>query len=99
VDIDSGVSIAGIQPELVLALGIADKIYSQFGQGLVVTSVLDGQHMRGSLHYVGAAADLRLPLLDVGPILDLLRGALADNYDVVIEPGHFHIEFQPKTGA
>ena len=98
-EINPGVSIAGIRPELVLAFAIADKIFIQFGHDLIVTSVLDGQHMRGSLHYVGAAGDLRRPSSDIGPIVDLLRGALGDNYDVVLESHHIHIEFQPKVGA
>ena len=97
--IKPGVSIAGIRPELVLALCIADTTYAQYANNLIVTSVLDGEHMRGSLHYVGAAADLRKPADDVGVIVDRLRDSLGDNYDVVLETDHIHIEFQPKVGA
>ena len=99
IEIDSGVAIAGMRPELMLALVIAERIYAQFDHAVVITSVLDGQHMRGSLHYVGAAGDLRLPLSDVSPIVGLLRAALGDNYDVVLESDHIHIEFQPKVGT
>lgn len=94
-----GVSIAGIRPELVLALTIAQAIYEDYGYPMLITSLLDGEHMRASLHYVGAAGDLRLPSGDVGQIVDSLRGALGDNYDVVLETDHIHIEFQPKVGA
>ncbi len=94
-----GVAIAGIRPELLLALCIADKIYDQLGHELVITSALDGEHMRGSLHYVGAAADLRRPSDDVELITVRLRDALGENYDVVLETLHIHIEFQPKVGA
>ena len=97
--INPGVAIAGIRPELVLALGIADKILEGFGHKLAVTSVMDGQHMHGSLHYVGAAGDLRLPTSDPELIVVELRRALGVNYDVVLETDHIHIEFQPKIGA
>ncbi len=97
-EIRDGVSIAGIQSEMVLALFIASNIFSDFGEELVVTSLLDGQHMRASLHYVGAAGDIALPGAHLVAIMDALHGSLGRNYDVVLEPGHIHIEFQPKGG-
>lgn len=96
--IQDGVVIAGIRPEIVLALVVAWVIFSTFGERLVITSVVDGEHMRASLHYVGAAADIALPVEHLRDIMDALYDALGLNYDVVLEHDHIHIEFQPKGG-
>ena len=100
-----GVRVAGIAPELTLALVVAKSIYAQHSVDLVVTSLVDGKHSRASLHYIGHAADLRtnnLPGGSQGPtaqaIGDQLRRAIGEDYDVVVESDHIHVEFQPKTG-
>ena len=94
-----GVSIAGIHPEIVLALLIVERVFVNLGQEFLITSVLDGVHMRGSLHYVGAAVDVRLPTSDLDDIIDGLHSGLGSDYDVVLESDHIHIGFQPKIGA
>lgn len=98
-NIKAGVRITGIQPEIVLAISISDSVYHVYREVLTVTSLLDGEHMRASLHYVGAAVDFRLPVTDVPAMVMALRSALGDNYDVVLEADHIHVEFQPKVGA
>ena len=98
-NIKAGVRITGIQPEIVLAISIADSIYRSYREVLAVTSLLDGKHMRASLHYVGAAVDVGIPVTDVSAVVLALRAALGENYDVVLETDHIHIEFQPKIGA
>ena len=95
----TGVSISGIQPEIVLAFVVAQAVFARYKQILVVTSVMDGEHMKGSLHYVGAAIDLLIPVDNGGAIHTALIAQLGDNYDVIDETDHFHIEFQPKHGA
>ena len=94
-----GVSIAGLQPEIVLALIIAEAVFVESAQLLTVTSAVDGEHMEGSLHYVGAAVDLRYPTEGAPSVVSKLTTQLGDNYDVVPETTHIHIEFQPKRGA
>lgn len=96
--IKSGVRIYGIQPEVVLALFIARGVYEAFGESdrCVITSVADGKHSRGSLHYVGCAVDLRLPHQQKGAITNALKAALGTDFDVVLEGSHIHVEFQPK---
>lgn len=96
---DEGVSLAGITPEMVLALVVAEQIMTRHGCPTIVTSVVDGEHMHGSLHYVGAAADIRTPENGSESITDDLARSLGNNYDVVLEESHIHIEFQPKHGA
>lgn len=95
----AGVSIAGIQPEIVLALVVAASIFPSDGGELMITSAVDGDHMVGSLHYVGAAVDIRYPTVDIDTFVVDLMNMLGSNYDVVRERTHLHIEFQPKHGA
>lgn len=64
---------------------------------LVVTSICDGEHSRTSLHWSGCAADLRRwNIPDPNSFVDWLREALTDEFDVVLEDDHIHMEFQPK---
>lgn len=48
-----------IVPELLDALKKIETIYGQFGLPVVVTSANDKTHTQGSLHYIGAALDLK----------------------------------------
>ena len=94
----------GIRPELVIGLVIAESVYADHGAELTVAALTNGTHHPGSLHYQGAAADLRTH--DIAPevvqhILASLRTALGDDFDVVLEDAgtpneHIHVEFQPK---
>lgn len=95
-----GIKIAGVRPEIVLALTIAAGVYREVADiELVVTEVTGGKHGRGSLHYVGLAADLRTRNLtkeQKNNIALLLREKLGAEFDVVLEETHIHLEFQPK---
>lgn len=91
-----GVKISGIRPELVLALFMAERVYANHGERLTITSVLDGEHMMASLHYIGCAADLRRPATHFREIADHIRDNLGVEFDVVLNTDHIHIEFQPK---
>ncbi len=97
-----GVRLHGIRPEIVLALQIAEHIYAKHtpSHEMVVTSVIDGRHSTGSLHYVGAAVDLRTRDVNdqtVAEIATDLKRSLNSDYDVINESNHIHIEFQPKS--
>ncbi len=99
--IKAGVDIRGMQPQVVLAMVTADRIYEEAGRELVVTSVCDGKHGEGSLHYSGSAFDLRttaagIPAEAVQRIAAKLRAALGAQFDVVVESDHIHVEFDPK---
>lgn len=82
-----------------MALCIAHELYRERAETLTITSLVDGTHSRGSLHYVGAAADLRLPRRHVPLIARELGKRLGRDYDVVLEKTHIHIEYQPKAGV
>jgi hypothetical protein len=85
------------QPELAAALDVAGDVYASFGQALVVTSLGEGEHMVGSLHPRGYAADLRTSTLGVNQaaILGELKGRLGPAYDVILEADHIHVEYDP----
>lgn len=95
----SDVKVAGMRPELLLALFVAERVYATHNYNLTVTSVCDGKHSRTSLHYCGCAADLRIRDIDPSNhklIVDEMQAALGADFDVILESDHIHVEFQPK---
>lgn len=95
----TGVKIQGVRPELLLALQICDGVYwRMFKTDIVVTSIVDGAHMQGSMHYLGRAADLRIWGLEasIEALVKSLKISLGENYDVVLEKDHIHLEYDPK---
>ena len=96
-----GVRITGVRPELVTAMYVCSTVYDEFGHNCVITSVCEGKHSRTSLHHSGAAFDLRTkPYLEerIKDIVREIRDALTEEFDVVLEKDHIHVEFQPKEG-
>lgn len=95
-----GIKISGIRAELVLAILIAEGVYDKHDTDLVITSVVDGKHSYTSLHYSGSALDIRtrnIPEIYNKEIMaGEIRESLSDEYDVVVESNHIHIEYQPK---
>ncbi len=91
------VRVFGIRPELLLALVVADTLYQKKDEIMTVYHLMDGKHMRASLHYTGGAGDISVPQLSnpLAMVTDL-RDSLGSDYDVVYETTHIHIEFQPK---
>lgn len=93
--IKPGVDLRGLQPQMVIAVQVAQWVYG--AQELTITSGSEGEHMAGSLHYKGLAVDIRLPAPDKIAVVILgLRGSLGKQYDVVLENDHIHIEFDPR---
>lgn len=83
------------------AIAVAEQIYAAAGvPTLTVTSLRDGRHSAGSLHYSGNAVDLRIWELNArgktAEVAARLRAALGADYDVVPEADHIHIEYDPK---
>lgn len=98
-----GVHPHGIEPELVLGLMVAESVWRDLKlPDLVVTSLLDGAHSSTSLHYAGAAADLRTNNMtkeQVGAAGSELKARLGLHFDVIIESDHIHLEYQPRRPA
>lgn len=94
----SGVSYIGIQPETIMGILVAEDFFKTLNQEFVVTSICDGLHKENSLHYQGYAFDLRiwgLKGICSAEMCDRLREALGGHYDVILEPSHIHVEFDP----
>ena len=98
--IKAGVKLEGLSPQIVLALVIAGQVYKDIAnKECVITSVSDGKHSTKSLHYSGFAVDLRInniTVLEAKAVLLSLQSKLGDNYDVVLEIDHIHLEYDPK---
>ena len=103
--IKSGVKINDISTEILLAAVVAESVWKRYGveDGITITSCRDGKHMENSKHYSGEAIDLRTWNLPSGTspqdAAETLSEALGDNFDVVVEPTHIHVEYDPEMGS
>ena len=89
-----------IRPEITMIIPSVAARFEQCGASYcMITSAMDGTHSEKSLHYKGLALDFRIKHLsrpdDAGRITANLRRDLGDNYDVVLEKTHIHIEYDP----
>lgn len=99
-----GVSARGLTPQIALALMVADEVYREEGVECVITSLNDGKHSRTSLHYCGQGADLRTRNLPNQAAKERVQFKIAerlgsDDYDVILESDHIHVEWQPKSAS
>ena len=89
-----GAQLAGADLRLRKVLVVADRVWKNHNQELVVTSGLDGEHSAGSLHYYGLAADFRTRFFskeEIEKVAEELKTALLGYATVVIEPDHIHV--------
>lgn len=96
ISLKSDVRAQGLSNEILLAIIIAASIYEQSENSMTITSLTDGRHREGSLHYTGDAVDLRLPKQNTAGLVAALRDALGLHYDVILESDHIHIEHDPR---
>jgi hypothetical protein len=99
-EIKKGVKLQGLNVKMLSVLSKALPIWKRYGKNLVITSALEGKHCKNSLHYDGLALDLRnrdLAIKSRQDILKELSFVLGDDFMVLLEPDHFHVEFDPKT--
>lgn len=71
-----------------------------FKKEIVVTSIIDGVHSAKSFHYVGKAFDIRTWIYTPSQIkylMNEIKLTLGDEYDVINENDHIHIEHDPST--
>ena len=92
--IKNSVDLRGLSPQMAIAYTIACKCYGQYD--CVITSANDSKHGPNSLHYKGQALDLRTRHLNgqgLQSVYHKLKESLGDQFDVVLEADHIHIEF------
>jgi hypothetical protein len=97
VKIKEGVSLIGLKIQMRKPLQIADYLWKEQGQELVITSGTDGVHSAGSLHYYGYALDFRTRYFDQETkqkLTDTLRKMLGSDYDVIEHSTHIHVEYE-----
>jgi len=95
----NGVQVLGLRPELLLAIMVADGVYTANGQELVITGITDGQHSKTSRHYLGVAADLRTRYFKADEkkkVANELRERLGKDYLVLEESTHIHLSWKPS---
>ena len=94
-----GARVAGLRPEILLAVVVAERVCAEIGVDCVVTACVDGVHKAGSLHYCGLAVDLRSRDFrpgDLDKAIARIKQCLGADYDAVLEKDHLHLEYQPK---
>lgn len=75
------------------------QAFDEIDRDMIITSLNDGQHMAGSLHYEGKAADLRIWNLapnDPKVVERRIAILVGPEFDVILEKDHIHIEYDPK---
>lgn len=85
--------------QALLAIAVAESLFKRRDAAVVVTSGRDSKHGKGSLHYLGNAVDLRtsdVGFVEAGAVASELADCLGDQYDVILEDDHIHVEFDPK---
>jgi hypothetical protein len=98
--IKAGVVLWEMEPYLVDQFEIIDDVSKMIsGKPAVITSGREGNHSENSLHYVGAAIDLRVWYMTPSErreYREVLAEVLGDDFDVVLETNHVHVEYDPK---
>lgn len=98
--IKPGVKLNGLGSEILLGIMVAKSVYEAHGIDLVITSGTDSKHGYSSEHYKGDAVDIRTkninPAYERKIIADQIKEALGQEFDVVLESSHLHIEYDPK---
>jgi len=99
-----GVDLSDVHPAMVTAWPTIMQVFRRFGSDTTLTSGRDGKHMDGSFHYTMPmrANDFRTWVDDHGTQMrDITKHAIAldlqsqlgDDYQVIVERTHIHIEF------
>lgn len=92
-----GVNLTGLQPEALFGVDRCLDVFHARGLPLTITSARDGRHGKHSHHFKGLAWDIRIWEIEdeVAQVCNELREALGPDYQVIQEPDHIHVEYDP----
>lgn len=79
-----------VQPEVFLAISVAENVFESFGLSARVASLLDGHNNH---HLLGYEVDFEVPGDQLIDVADGLRTALLDSYVVRPENKLIHVVF------
>jgi hypothetical protein len=92
--------VKGMRAPLIRVLPIISSVFEIHNYYCMLTEGTGGKHMKGSLHYKGLAGDFRTRHIvnenEIDDIVEMLKEALGNDYDVIKEKTHIHIEYDPK---
>jgi hypothetical protein len=102
-----GVRINGdhFDPVMVRIIDVARETAPMMEKGTVwITSANDSEHMDNSLHFSNRAFDIRISNIIAGTEFphaarawaERMQIELGDDYDVLLEPDHIHVEYDPE---
>lgn len=99
IHLKEGVDWHEIDHRIYHAVAIAAEVWKGLGKPtLTITSGRRPATGRRSWHWYGCAVDLRIWGLDDPAVAARrLAAALGDDYDVVLESDHIHVEFDPDA--
>ena len=94
--IKKGVNVQGLHISMQKVMKVVELVYKKYGQESVITSGMDGTHSAGSFHYFGMALDYRTRFFENDfesvKVAQEIAGILGDNYTVIFEKTHIHIQ-------
>lgn len=94
--IKDGVEIALMSKGNLIAIAKVNAMLEMMGKSLTITSLTDGKHRKNSKHYSGDAFDVRIWSFDnAKEIATKMQNLLGEDYDVVLEKTHIHVEYDP----
>jgi hypothetical protein len=94
--IKAGVDISRLERNTRRGLRKVADIFLRYDQEVIITSAFEGNHGAGSLHYANQAFDVRFPSDDKENIEASIFEELSNDFDVLMESDHIHIEYDPK---
>lgn len=92
----AGVDISRLERNTRRSLGTVEALFREIREEMVITSTYEGNHGAGSLHYANQAYDVRLSYANQANIFKHIKEGLGNDFDVVWEENHIHIEYDPK---
>lgn len=86
-----------MQPEAIRGIDICLDVFHENGLKMTLTSCRDGKHSVHSHHYKGLAWDIRIWDIagEVDQYVAMLQARLGSGYQVIAEPDHIHVEYDP----